>query len=419
MPRLPLFLSIEAAPYKDARNDMDVLAVGPTDGPHVAGNRAGLFPGHAPSARANYSERRLMARRRSGLIDDLVFISTRLPWWVGVALALVSYVILHGMASVAPVAIKPGDFTSAMTVPLMRALAAIGQIVLPLALLVGAGASAYGRWKRNHLHDHAAQDRAGTAVADLSWQEFELLVGEAFRRHGYQVHEHGGSTPDGGVDLVLSKHGKRYLVQCKHWKAWNVGVKVVRELYGVVAAENADGGFVVTSGSFSRDAHAFTDGKHISLLDGAQLQAFIHGTPPIMTQSKLGLVVPERVYGGSTRRRTSRPSRLGATIAIFVIAFAVFYVANRFIQQSLHSLSTSIQTRKPHAAVQPRNMPTVAPQPPAQAARLARRRAREAAFEAQYQPPKGCENWATDRAMVRCANHYIDAKRAFLAAGPE
>lgn len=360
-----------------------------------------------------------MARRQSGFIEDIVQIAARLPWWIGVALAFASYLFLHGLASAPATAVIAGDFTSALTKPLIRSLAGIGQFLLPLAFLVGAGASAYGRWKRNHLHDHAAQDRTGTALADLSWQEFELLVGEAFRRHGYQVHEHGGSAPDGGIDLVLSKHGKRYLVQCKHWKAWKVGVKVVRELYGVMAAENADGGFVVTSGRFSQDAQAFTGGKHILLLDGAQLQAFIRGTPPVLTQSDLCHVVPDRGYGGSTRRRASGPRRLGATMAIFVIAFAVFYAANMFIQQSLHSLSTPIQTRKPHAAVQPRNMPTVAPQPSTQAARLARRRAREAAFEAQYQPPKGCENWATDRAMVRCANHYIDAKRAFLAAGTE
>jgi restriction system protein len=40
-------------------------------------------------------------------------------------------------------------------------------------------------------------------------------------------------------------------VQCKHWKARSVGVKVVRELYGVMAAKNVKQGIVVTYGEFT------------------------------------------------------------------------------------------------------------------------------------------------------------------------
>ena len=68
----------------------------------------------------------------------------------------------------------------------------------------------------------------------MNWREFEMLVGEAFRRRGYSVR-----------------------VQCKQWKAKKVGVKIVRELYGVMAAEGAGGGYVVTSGEFTKEAIAF------------------------------------------------------------------------------------------------------------------------------------------------------------------
>lgn len=54
----------------------------------------------------------------------------------------------------------------------------------------------------------------------MSWQEFELLVGEAFRLQGYEVAEIGGGGPDGGVDLVLRKDREKFLVQCKQWKAF-------------------------------------------------------------------------------------------------------------------------------------------------------------------------------------------------------
>lgn len=80
----------------------------------------------------------------------------------------------------------------------------------------------------------------------MAWKEFEKLVGEAFRLQGYQVTELGGDGPDGGIDLVLRKGHEKFLVQCKQWKAFTVGVAVVRELYGVMAAKGATGGFIVS-----------------------------------------------------------------------------------------------------------------------------------------------------------------------------
>jgi restriction system protein len=109
----------------------------------------------------------------------------------------------------------------------------------------------------------------------MTWQEFELLVGEAFRLKGYSVAETGGGGADGGVDLVLKKGGELFLVQCKQWRAFKVSVTTVRELYGVMAARGAAGGFVVTSGAFTNDAQAFAEGRNIELIDGSALEAMI------------------------------------------------------------------------------------------------------------------------------------------------
>ena len=49
----------------------------------------------------------------------------------------------------------------------------------------------------------------------MSWREFEMLVGEAFRRRGCFVEETGLGGKDGGIDLVVSKGGRKELVQCK------------------------------------------------------------------------------------------------------------------------------------------------------------------------------------------------------------
>ncbi len=53
------------------------------------------------------------------------------------------------------------------------------------------------------------------------------------------------------------KNGERFLVQCKHWRKEQVGVRVVRELNGVMAAAGAQGGYLVTGGRFTPDAREF------------------------------------------------------------------------------------------------------------------------------------------------------------------
>lgn len=50
---------------------------------------------------------------------------------------------------------------------------------------------------------------------------------------------------------------------------------MVRELYGVMAAKGAAGGFVVTSGTFTDDAMAFADGRNVTLVDGPRLVGLI------------------------------------------------------------------------------------------------------------------------------------------------
>lgn len=131
-------------------------------------------------------------RRRTGAAEDIIDLTALLPWWAGVALALVLYVVLHRLTAT------------------VAALAGIGQYLLPLLCLIGATAD-----------------------------------------------------------------GERFLVQCKHGKTYKVGVSVVRELFGLMAAKGASGGFVVTSGRFTQEARDFAAGRNIRLVDGEALFAFI------------------------------------------------------------------------------------------------------------------------------------------------
>jgi restriction system protein len=95
------------------------------------------------------------------------------------------------------------------------------------------------------------------------------------RRRGYAVVETGGGGADGGVDVVLRKDGQKHLVQAKHWKARQIGVTTVRELKGVIATTGAAGGFLVASGTFTRDAQTFAQSAGIELIDGPALTRMI------------------------------------------------------------------------------------------------------------------------------------------------
>lgn len=170
--------------------------------------------------------------------------------------------------------IKPGEMGAMVTQTIWKTLATFGQYVLTLICLAGAGISAWRRQARRRLIADVSQSNAADALDGMSWREFEMRVGEAFRLQGYGVLETGGGA-DGGVDLVLSKGTEKYLVHCKQWKAFKVGVDVVRELHGVMAAKGAAGGFVVTSGQFTEDAVGFASGRNLKLIDRPLLHGLI------------------------------------------------------------------------------------------------------------------------------------------------
>ena len=214
-----------------------------------------------------------MARKQKDSFFDTLFgLFSLLPWWVGVVAAVISYFVLHAFAALDPTAKLDLKAPSTFFLgSLIRTLAMFGQYLMPAILLGGAGASAWRWHKRETLVANVVSSDAADALHDMSWQEFEVTVSEAFRLDGFRVEERGGAGADGGIDLVLYREREKFLVQCKQWKAYQVGVSVVRELYGVMAAQGAAGGFVVTSGRFTKDAVEFAEGRNVVLIDGAIL----------------------------------------------------------------------------------------------------------------------------------------------------
>ena len=215
--------------------------------------------------------------RRKPAIDIFEQLSNA-PWQLGVGVGVFFLIIGTAMG---------GATGSPAAMPI--ALIGVFVKIFGFVALAGAAASAIKQNRRRQLLDNQTDL---PSLRSLSWREFEQLVGEAYRRQGYDVEETGGGGADGGIDLLLRGHGETVLVQCKQWRAQQVGVDKVRELFGVLTAERANRGILVTSGTFTNDAQSFKVGKPLILVDGPALAALVRdvrapaariGPPPIPT----------------------------------------------------------------------------------------------------------------------------------------
>lgn len=216
-----------------------------------------------------------MARKSTA--EDIVDIISKLPWWAGILLAAVAYFILHTLAVMnTPSASNTAILSTAMTRGIFYVFAYVGQYLVPSLFVLGALISFFTSIKKKKLHSDVTS--GNRKIADISWQDFELLIGEHFRRQGFSVQE-TSSGADGGIDLVLKKNGETYVVQCKHYKVYKVGVRPVRELLGVIASCGAIGGYVVTSGEFTNEAINFAKSNNIELIDGQYLDQILKTTP--------------------------------------------------------------------------------------------------------------------------------------------
>lgn len=208
-------------------------------------------------------------RSRSGadqFAEAMEGLLVHVPAWVGPLIAVAVFVAFRFVLP--PIVAQGGETFEREFAPLCRGLALPVTAVLAVIWILGE----IKKRSRRRLLD-SRSDVA--SLRSLNWLEFEQLVGEAYRRRGYRVEETGGGGTDGGVDLILYGNGTKTLVQCKQWKTWKVGVKVVRELYGVVSAERAAAGIVVTCGQFTREAMDFAAGKPLELVNGPGLWSLV------------------------------------------------------------------------------------------------------------------------------------------------
>lgn len=123
----------------------------------------------------------------------------------------------------------------------------------------------------------------------IEWRRFEAVCETLFGQAGFETRSqtHGA---DGGVDIWLySRHaeGAAAIVQCKHWQGTPVGVKEMREFYGVMASHQLKRGTYATTSTYTADAQKFAKDNGINAMDGAGLLRLIATRTPEQQQALL------------------------------------------------------------------------------------------------------------------------------------
>ncbi len=227
-------------------------------------------------------------RKNVSLTETMLEAMYRGPWWLGLIVAVVFYALLEffipGLLWLVQWRSSDQSLALSMLDGFINASRTLAPFAFGLGLLLWLLAR-IPRWiNRRRLDRQTGID----SIRQLSWRQFEYLLAEYFRRQGYRVEE-TADGPDGGIDLRLFKSGTKGIVQAKHWKTWRVGVKIVRELLGVMVSEDANDAWLITSGKFAAPAIEFANKNNVNLVDGEQLVGMIQSvqrnktvaTPPV------------------------------------------------------------------------------------------------------------------------------------------
>lgn len=115
------------------------------------------------------------------------------------------------------------------------------------------------------------QSRNIDFLRSVSPQKFEDLIAEMFTALGWAV-EQTPYTNDSGMDAILQKDNRKFLLECKRYGKDNaVGRPTLNAFLGVMTAQKAEGGFFVTTSRFSFPAKEFAKDNGITPIDSTSL----------------------------------------------------------------------------------------------------------------------------------------------------
>ncbi|WP_448143003.1 restriction endonuclease [Stenotrophomonas bentonitica] len=144
-------------------------------------------------------------------------------------------------------------------------------LALLLALVVWSLAAAYF-WL---VKRRRKETRLGlNALAGMHWRDFSEIVRRALHeQRGLEdvTGEADDSREPSSDFLMQDAQHQRFLVSCKHGRAYRIGRAAVNELGAAARLAGARGGILITEGMVERDGRSTADKQSVEVLDGSLL----------------------------------------------------------------------------------------------------------------------------------------------------
>lgn len=111
------------------------------------------------------------------------------------------------------------------------------------------------------------------ALAGMHWREFSLIVRRAMHeQRGLQdVPDEAADSREPRSDFLMHDGPQRWLLSCKHGRAYRIGTAAVNELGAAARLAGARGGILITEGKVERDGRIAAEKQGVEVLDGPLL----------------------------------------------------------------------------------------------------------------------------------------------------
>jgi hypothetical protein len=110
------------------------------------------------------------------------------------------------------------------------------------------------------------------AIRNLSWDGYQALIADIYRRKAFEVFPPPVSGSDLDViDLVVDRDSQRMLINCQLRGEMDIPAAAVTEMGNVVSNYSVAGAYLIADGSFAPDAEAAAPAAGVTLIDGEAL----------------------------------------------------------------------------------------------------------------------------------------------------
>lgn len=113
------------------------------------------------------------------MFEDLVKVSSVLPWWLSIGVAVLLFVFVPAGTAV-PNGTLSSHVVSDLFIRIIVGL--VFKYIIPLALVFGGLTNLFKRGKSAWIFSGISKNGAKETLRQLSWKDFELLVSEHYKR---------------------------------------------------------------------------------------------------------------------------------------------------------------------------------------------------------------------------------------------